>query len=449
MAAAGLVLAACGSTGGESQSSSDTAGQTSQSSEASSATDSAPASSEATSEAGGDGESSAPQGFTGEPLRIGVLDTMTGANGNVGQLNYQGAKIAADEWNAKGGVLGREIQLVIKDEELSPEKTVQNMREFASEGINLITGFTSSADVLAAKPLAEQNNMVIVTAGATDTSLTTTEHSKNVFEVAANVHMMNVAAAHLAGTDWKGATVWDGVNYDYLTGHNAWEEFSGLLGSANPDASVGKVAFVPFTATQDTPFINSLLAGNPTPESHALYYFLYGGGAVQFAKQATPLELFDQYQVVAGVGSGEEFSAALGADGPHIYFVHDYFYQGYDNPVNQRFIEAWEKEPPLNGLPLYGPHEWAYEGYTAMLAFLNAIEKAGSADTDAVIQALEEIEFDSPMGTVSFHESHILAAPVTVWECQGDAAEKYGYKCFNAKSVPPSVTLADYPVPGA
>ncbi len=444
LAACSLVIAACSSAGTSTGSSSTAPPSQSQGSSSSSAggggETSASSASQASTESSGSTASGS--GFTGEPLKIGFLDTMTGANGNVGQLALQGAQIAVDQWNAQGGVLGRKIELEVKDEELSPDKTVQHMREFASEGINLVTGFTSSADVLAAKPLAEQNNQLIVTAGTTDTSLTTTQHSKNVYEVAANVHMMNVAAAHLAATEWKDTKVWDGVAYDYLTGHDAWNEFGKLLATANPNAKTGKTAFVPFTATQDTPFINSLLAGNPDPQSSALYFFLFGGGAVQFAKQAHPLDLFKQYKVVAGIGAGEEFSSALGAEGPHIYYVHDYFYQGYDNPVNQAFIDAWKKLPPFQGLNLYGPHEWTYEGYTAMLAYLNAIKTAGSTETDAVRTALSSIEFDSPMGKVKFDPSNILAAPVTVWQCQGDSTAQFGYKCFGAESVGPDVTLA-------
>jgi branched-chain amino acid transport system substrate-binding protein len=442
-AALSMVVAACSSTSTDQQSSasSEPSSQSSSSAPSSVSSSEPAASSSAASSETAAGEPT----FTGEPLKIGFLDTMTGPNGNVGTLNLQGAQIAVDQWNAKGGVLGRKIELVVKDEELSPEKTVQHMRDFNSEGINLITGFTSSADVLAAKPLAEQNNMVIVTAGTTDTSLTTTQHSANVYEIAANIKMMNVAAAHLAEADWKDVKVWDGVNYDYLTGHNSWDEFTNMIKSGNSGAATGKVAFVPFTATQMTPFINSLLAGNPDPKTSGLYYFLFGGGAVQFAKQAMPLDMFKDYAVVAAVGGGEEFSAALGAEGPHVYFVHDYFYQGYDNPVNKQFIEDWSKLPQIDGLPLYGPHEWAYEGYTAMLAYLNAITDAGSTDSDAVKASLSKIEFDSPMGMVKFHPSNILEAPVTVWECQGDSAEKFGYKCFNTQSIPPSITLADAP----
>ncbi len=433
LAALGMVVSACSGTGtsNESSSPSQVAGQ-----------ETSGAQSPSSSNTGAGPTSSTEQASSGEPLRIGFLDTMTGANANVGELNLQGAQIAVDQWNAKGGVLGRKVELVVKDEELSPDKTVQHMREFASDKINLITGFTSSADVLAAKPLAEQNNQVIVTAGATDTSLTTTQHSKNVFEVAANIHMMNVATAHLVATEWKDAKVWDGVAYDYLTGHDAWDEFGKLLATDAPSAKTGKAVFPGFTATQHTPFINSLLGTHPDPKSSGLYYFLFGSGAVQFAKQAEPLDLFNQYKYVVGFASGEEFSSALAANGPHVYFVHDYFYQAYDNPVNKAFIAAWEKLPPIKGLNLYGPHEWSEEGYTAVQSILTAVKDAGSTDTDAVIKSLESVDIESPMGTVKFDPSHILRAPVTVWQCQGDSSQKYGYKCFGGESVPPSVTLA-------
>lgn len=429
LASVALVVAACGSSNNSGKAGTSASATASTTGTASSQSAGSPAS----------GQQS--PGTTGT-IKIGFLDTISGPAADVGQLALMGAKIAVDQWNAQGGVLGKKIELVVKDEQLSPTKTVQNMRDYSSAGINLITGFTSSADVLAAKPIAEQNNMVIVTSGTTDTSLTTTQHSANVYEVAANTRMMNVAAAHLAATEWKDATRWDGVNFDYVTGHDAWSEFQQLLKTNNTGATTGKAVFVPQTASQDTAYINSLLAANPSPKNTGLYYFLYGGGAVQFAKQALPLKLFDQYKFVAGVGSGEEFSAALGAQGPHIYFVHDYFWDGYHNDLNTYLINEWKKLPQQPGLNLYGPHEWTYEGFTSVTAILDALKDAGSTDSNAVKKSLSSINFMTPMGEAHFASSNILAAPVTVWQCQGDSSQKYGYRCFGAESVPPSITLA-------
>lgn len=370
------------------------------------------------------------------PIKIGVIGTITGNSADVGQTQLDGIKIAVEELNAKGGVDGHQLTIVSKDEQLSPTATVQAMRELASEGVKFVTGFTSSADVIAATPIAEQNGMIIITAGATSTALTTTNFSKNLFEVASNTSMMNAAAAHLAATKWKAVKEWQNVGFDYVTGHGSWDEFQALAKKANPSVGFGQSVFYPLAGGQLSAYITSLISTNPSKKSTGLFVSTFGGGAVTFAKQAQPYNLFDKYALVANVGGGEELAAALGAESPKIYYVHDYFYAAYDNKINNNLIAQWEKRPKV-GPKVQGPHAWLYEGYTAVMAFANAMEKAKSTDAAKVLAKLPGMKFDTAMGPAHFRaEDHLLMAPVTAVECSGDITSEFGYKCENPISVP-------------
>ena len=371
-----------------------------------------------------------------EPVKIGFLGTLTGGSADIGQTGLDGAHIAVEEINSSGGIDGHLLEIVTKDEQLSPTQTVQAMRELAQEGVKYVTGFTSSADVIAAIPIAEQNDMIIITAGATSTALTTTNFSENLFEVASNTSMMNAAAAKLVATKWKNVKEWQNVGFDYVTGHGSWDEFQVLAKKANPDVKFGQAVFYPLAGGQLSAYITSLTGTNPSKTDTGMFVTTFGGGAVTFAKQAEPYKLFDKYAVVANVGGGEELAAALGADSPRIYYVHDYFYGAYDNAINKNLIAKW-KERPKVGPKTHGPHSWLYEGYTATMAFATAMKEAGSTDAAKVLKVLPGMKFDTAMGEAYFRaEDHILYAPVTAVECFGDEASEFGYKCENATSIP-------------
>lgn len=381
------------------------------------------------------------------PIKIGVIGTLTGGAADVGQTQLEGINIAVDEINSKGGVDGHKLSIVTKDEQLSPTATVQAMRDLAAEGVKFVTGFTSSADAIAAMPIAEQNGMVIVTAGTTSTALTTTNFSKNLFEVASNTSMMNAAAAKLAATTWSNVTDWQNVGFDYVTGHTSWDEFQTLTKKQNPNVTFGKAVFYPLAGGQLSSYITSLLSSNPSKSSTGLFVSTYGGGAVTFAKQAQPYNLFDKYAVVANVGGGEELAAALGAASPKIYYVHDYFWGAYNNDINSYLISQWKDRPKV-GPTTDGPHAWLYEGYTAIMAFANAIKQAKSTDEAKVLATLPGMKFDTAMGPAYFRaEDHLLMAPVTAVECAGDASAQFGYKCQNPTSVP-AKDVAPAPNPG-
>lgn len=370
------------------------------------------------------------------PIKIGVIATLTGPSADVGQTQVEGIQIAVDEINANGGVDGHEFELVVRDEQLSPTATVKTMREFASAGIKFVAGFTSSADVIAAVPIAEQNGMTIITSSAQSTALATTNFSEHLFMVAPNTSMMNKAAAKFAQTEWKNVKDWQSVGFDYLTTRDSWDEFQKYSSEGMAGLTYSKAIFLPLDGGQLSSYITSLTSTDPSPKTTGLFNSLYGGGAVTFAKQAQPYDLFNKYAVVANVGAGEELPSALGAEMPRMYFIHNYDYSAFDNDVNKKLIEQWKKGPKV-GPKTEGPHHWIFEGYTSIMAFANAMEQADSTDPTKVLAALPGMKFESAMGPVYFRaEDHILVAPVTAVECEGDASAKFQYTCENPVVIP-------------
>lgn len=385
------------------------------------------------------GGQSQPQGSSSSapPIKIGFLDTMTGSLGAVGQATQEGAQIAVDEINAKGGVNGSKLQLVTKDEQANATATTQAMRDFASEGVQIVVGFTSSADCLAAIPIAQQNNMVLISAACADSSLQTTKFNKDFFSIAVNTDAMSNAAAQYAKDKVPSVTTWNNVGYDYVTGHDYWNHFQSEVKKRNSSAQFNKSVFFPLTETQVTPYITSLLSGVPNDKSQGLFMSTFSGGTIAFAKQGQAYDFFNKFKVVLNVGGGEDVSAALGSSGPAITYVHDYYWSAYKNPVNDYLVKQFQARPK-QGPQTDGPHTWVFQGYTSVQIVAAAIAKAKKADGQSLINTLPGMHFQTAKGDAYFRkEDHMLMQTMTVFTCQG-ANNSQGFTCPNTDVIPAS-----------
>lgn len=360
------------------------------------------------------------------PIRIGFLDTISGPLAEVGNDTLAGAKIAVAQINAHGGVLGHPLQLVVKDEQISPTVTVSDMRQFGSSHVQFVTGFTSSADCLAAVPVAVQDNMAIVSSACSDSGLETTAYNPRLFTVASNTVQMARAAAHYVAEHYPHVRVWDNMSYDYVTGHAFWTDFQTQIKRLEPGVRFGASVFVPFTATQMSPYITAVLSSVPanSRKSYGLFLGTFGSGTIDIAQQGRAYGLFNRFQLALNVSGSEPTSRALGPSGPRIFYVEDYFYKAYRTPMNRYLVAAYLKHNPT------GPDLWVEQGYSSVQVFAQAIARAHTTSTAAVIRALTSTRFILPKGVSYIRpQDHVMISPETVWACQGDKQAKIGYAC--------------------
>lgn len=377
-------------------------------------------------------------GSTTGPLKVGLLNTMSGPFAQFGKDGEVGAQLAVDEINKSGGVHGRKLVLVSKDEQLSATATVQAMRDFASQGVHIVVGMDSSADCLAAEPVAKQYNMVIIAPTCSDDSLTSTQYNDRLFAVSGNTTMFGKGAAVFAKQQLGAAKTWDNLSFDYLTGHAYWGDFQKSLTSSGSSATFGKSVFAPLTTTQWSSYITSLSSSSDaTPKG--LFGFMFPASIVSFIQQAKSYGLLSKYKYLFFPGAYEQVAASLGASGPTAYYVYDYYYGAFHNSVNDAFVKAFRASQP--NAQFYGPDAITYQNYTAILAVKAAVEKAGTDNGDAIIKALPGLHFQSPKGDVYFRTDHLLAAPAAAFECGGDASAPKGYSCPMATSIPAAQVL--------
>lgn len=375
-----------------------------------------------------------------EPIKIGAIYIMSGSAATYGKFAEQGIKLAMDEINASGGVLGRKLTLQLEDGQGKPAVAIQVARKLVYQGkADVLMGLDSSGVALGLVPvLPELGKPFIITHAATP-GVTGKLCNAYTYRISDNVHQHMQGAAIVAAK--TGAKKWTTIGPDYAFGHETWEFFSKYLKEKSPEVQImTETAFPRFGAEDFTPFINGVMENKPD----GVFISLWGGDLVNFVRQANNRGFFKQgFQVFMGVGAATEVLTALGDQMPEgVWLGTRYWYGAHDNDLNKKFVSSYQKN--------YGaPPSYNAEGaYVAVYAFKAAIEKAGSVDGKAVAQALSGLSIPAPTGTLTFRKGDNQALIGPTWGRTGamDTKNKIrsltDMQTFDAQQVTPPVDPA-------
>ncbi|HEX5493695.1 MAG TPA: ABC transporter substrate-binding protein [Mycobacteriales bacterium] len=382
--------------------------------------------------------SSGDSGSSSGPITLGAIVTTSGPLAQIGQSHRAGAELAVKQINDAGGVLGRKLKLDVKDEQVDPNASVQAARAFLGSGTKLLFGLTTDSDCLAVAPIVQQLGGLLVGTSCQSNLLETTKFVPSFFEIAPNNFMLAKATAALAAQKFGSVKSWDSVAPDYEFGHEVTTSFQQDLSGLESDATYRKQVFVPLTETQFNSHITSLLSGLPADSatSTGLMMATFGATTIGLAKQGKSFDMFNKYATVINLGGSTPTAEALGADTPPMYFVYDYYDGAYDNGTNSTFVSGYAAAN--KGAK---PNAWSYEGYTAVLAYKAAIEKAGSTDPAKVRAAMAGMTFDTPKGPLTFRaKDHLLQSPVTVWQVKPDSSSA-GFSVTSSDAIPADQVL--------
>jgi branched-chain amino acid transport system substrate-binding protein len=386
--------------------------------------------------------SNTPTAASGPSIKLGMIDTLSGPTAGVGTEGQKGANVAVDEINKAGGVMGgRKLELVVQDEQLNPTAAVKAVRDLNSQNVNLLFGFTSSSDALAAVPVAKQLGMAIVAAHASATALRTTNFVPNFAAVANSDYLSANASPDFLHKQFPNIHTWNAFAYDYLVGHEGWNTFKAKMKDRDPQFAAGKEVFIPMTATNLTPYITSMLGALPSgsADTQGLYVFLFGAGEVNLFKQGAPYSLDKKFKVILSSGGGYEALAnTLKTDTPTSWVGYDYSYKGFNTAMNKQFIKDFQA---ANGGQF--PTAWAEQSYSAVYMYKAAIEKAKSDDPSKVFATFGGLKYETPMGTITLDpKTHQAFVPMTFAEFSPDPSSSQGWKVSDAVVIWPPASAA-------
>jgi branched-chain amino acid transport system substrate-binding protein len=325
-------------------------------------------------------------GHAADPIKIGMPLALTGPLGSVGQEMKNGAQLWAKVENAKGGLLGRPIELFITDTAGDPATCVRKAQELVErENCHVFFGMTLSSEALAVVPKLAEWDAIFVSSDNGDGRLTAASLVPNFFRSNISGPMGTRAVSlYLRDAPFKNLYA---IGMDYAWGRNSVGVFEEEVKKAGRNL-IGTV-FSP-TGTKDfATYISKIRQSG----ADALYMVLAGDDYNAFLTQAKQYRLSDKVQLLTEVVDLTSIravgDAAVGLIGSTRYTYT------LDNPANKEFVALWQKE--------YGqvPDNNEGEQWQACQILAAGIRQAGGIETDKLRAALETIAIDSIKGHVA------------------------------------------------
>ncbi|SFL86820.1 urea transport system substrate-binding protein [Bradyrhizobium sp. NFR13] len=353
---------------------------------------------------------------TDTEVTVGILHSVTGTMAISETGSVQAEKLAIDQINAMGGVLGRKIKFIQEDGASDwPTFAEKAKKLLVNDKVAAIMGCWTSASRKAVLPVMEQYNGMLYY----PTFYEGLEQSKNVIYTG-----QEATQQILAGLDWVSKTK-NGKSFYLIGSDYIWPRTSMKIARKHIEGKLGgKVSgeeYFPLGHTQFNSVINKIKLTKPD----VIYAAVVGGSNVAFYKQlkAAGIDLSKQTMLTISV-TEDEIDGIGGENIAGAYACMKYF-QSLDNPNNKEFVAAFKK--------MWG--EKTVIGDVTQAAYLGpwlwkmTVEKAGSFDVDKIAAASAGIEFTkAPEGYVKIHPNHHLWSKARVGQAQLDGQFKVVYE---------------------
>lgn len=350
---------------------------------------------------------------TDTTVKVGILHSLTGTMAISETGAQQAEKLAIQQINEMGGILGRKIEIIQEDGASDwPTFAEKSRKLLVNDKVATVFGCWTSASRKAALPVFERQNGLLYY----PTFYEGLEQSKNVIYTG-----QEATQQILAGLDWvakeKGAKTFYLIGSDYI-----WPRTSMKIARKHIETVLkGKVVGEEYKPLGDTSFgsvINKIRLQKPD----VIYAAVVGGSNVAWFKQLKAAGITGDRQTLLTISVTEDEVLGIGGENLQGFYSVMKYFQSLDNPNNKKFVADFKK--------MWG--DKSVVGDVTQAAYLGpwlwkaAVEKAGSFDVDKVVKASETANIElntAPEGYVKLHSNHHLWSKTRVaqWKSDGQA----------------------------
>lgn len=330
--------------------------------------------------------------YSGEklPIKIGEINSYS----TIPQFTLpyrQGWQLAIEEINAAGGLLGRKVEVIARDDAGKPEEALRLAIELTSnEQVDVLAGGFFSNVGLALADHAQKNKRVFIASEPLTDALVWEKGNRYTFRLRPSTYMQSAMlveeAAKLPAKRW--ATI--APNYEY--GQSAVASFKELLKAKRPD-----VEFV----SEQWPALGKLEAGTTlqaTMQSKpdAIFNVTFGADLAKLVREGNQRGVFPKTPVVSLLSGEPEYLDVLKDETPRGWIVTGYPWDQIDSNEHASFAANYYRR--FKEYPKVG----SVVGYATMQAIFAAIKKANSTDNEKLVVALRGLKFSTPFGPAEF-----------------------------------------------
>ncbi len=325
-----------------------------------------------------------------QPIRIGELNSYKTFPAFL-EPYKKGMELALSEINAAGGVLGRPLEIVVRDDNGNPGDAVRVAEELLSrEKVAVLMGTFASNVGLAVADLAKQRKVVFLAAEPLTDKIVWESGNRYTFRLRASTYMQTAMLAPEAAR--LGKKRWAIVYPNYEYGQAATAAFKQLMIALQGGGIEFVEQAVPLGKIDAGPVVQALLDAKPD----AIFSSLFATDLARFVREGELRGLFKDRPVFNLLGGEPEYLDPLKEEAPVGWWVTGYPWYGIDTIAHKRFRDAYQAK--FNDYPRLG----SVVGYSAVNAVAAAIAKAGSTDTEKLVAALNGLTYETPFGKVTF-----------------------------------------------
>ena len=308
-------------------------------------------------------------------IRIGHLTPVTGFLGPLGEFAQMGVRLAAEEINAAGGVLGRPVELVIEDSVNPQTASAKAERLIERDKVAMIIGEISSASALAIGQVANRTKTVFINTGANSDALRGASCNPFMFHIeAANSMMVLAVGNYLKSENMIKGKKWYSLTADYAFGHDLFRVAKKFV-TENGGEFVGE-ELVPTDATDFSPYLLKIRQARPDVVASNLA----GNQITNFIKQYAEYGL--QFPIT---GFGFDTAVAWGAGKGNFSGIWPLIWHHLvDSPSSKKYVEAFTKK---YGKP---PENQSWGDYNSLKIVAQSFSELKSADPQKLAEHLRK-----------------------------------------------------------
>ena len=365
----------------------------------------------------------------GSPIKIGEINSYS-AIPQFTQPYKQGWQLAVEEVNAAGGLLGRKVEVIARDDAGKPDEALRHAVELTSrEKVDVLAGGFLSHIGLALADHAQKNKKLFVASEPLTDAIVWSKGNRYTFRLRPSTYMQAAMlveeAAKLPAKRW--ATI--APNYEY--GQSAVASFKQLLKAKRPDVEFVSEQW-PAQGKIDA---GSTLTATMAAKPEAIFNVTFGADLAKLVREGNQRHVFPNTPVVSLLSGEPEYLEVLKDETPKGWIVTGYPWDQLDNPEHASFAASYYKRWGEN------PKVGSVVGYATMQSIFAGIRKAGSVDSEKLVKAMRGLKFSTPFGPAQYRaidQQSTMGAYVGKLDVRGRKGTMVEWRYADGKDYQPS-----------